>query len=449
MTRDMTKGNIVSHILLYSLPMLAGNLLTQLYNVADCVIVGSINGKEALAAIGAAGPVMNILLFFIIGISMGSSILMSNHYGAGRLDHLKEQLFTSLLGSMIFTVIMGIATFIFCPIFLRWIKTPEQVIPQAAAYLKIIMSGLLFSCICQILSAGFRAVGNSRLPFYALLISTFINIGLDVLLVGLFKMGVMGAAAATVVSQAVSAFICIIYIYWKEPVLRFTRKDLKMDAALFKVTLQFSSVPAIQQTILYGGRILVQAVVNSLGVDAVAAFNVTSIIDNYVLEPGNSLAASLTVFTAQNNGAGKTERIRTGLFITLLTGSVISILTALLVYHNCGMLIRLFLPQNDLSVAKLGCQYLKVISFGYILTTFCNSFQGLFRGLGLLKITLIATIIQIPIRIAVSWLLAGTLGISGVSVGMIAGWIFMIAYEGFMIKSSRNCRKHAAAYLSV
>jgi len=119
--------------------MLAGNLLTQLYNVADCAIVGSINGKEALAAIGAAGPVMNILLFFIIGISMGSTILMSNHYGAGRLDQLKQQFFTSLLGSMLFTIIIGIIAFIFCPFFLIWIKTPAQVIPQAASYLKIII----------------------------------------------------------------------------------------------------------------------------------------------------------------------------------------------------------------------------------------------------------------------------------------------------------------------
>ena len=254
-------------------------------------------------------------------------------------------------------------------------------------------------------------------------------------------MGVKGAAVATVVSQAVSAFICIIYLNWKVPVLHFTWKELKMDAALFKATLQFSSVPAIQQTILYGGRILVQSIVNALGVDAVAAFNVTSIIDNYVLEPGNSLAASLTVFTAQNSGAGKKDRIRIGLFITLAAGSVISILTALLVYQNRGALIRLFLPQKDISVTKLGCQYLKVISFGYILTTFCNSFQGLFRGLGLLKITLIATIIQIPIRIGISWLFAGRIGISGISVGMIAGWIFMIAYEGFMLNSLHKNRQ--------
>lgn len=441
MNRDMTKGDIGFPILLYSLPMLAGNLLTQLYNVADCAIVGSINGKEALAAIGAAGPVMNILLFFIIGISMGSTILMSNHYGAGRLDQLKQQFFTSLLGSMLFTIIIGIIAFIFCPFFLIWIKTPAQVMPQAASYLKIIISGLIFSCIYQILSAGFRSMGNSRLPFYVLLVSTFINIGLDFLFVGLFKMGVRGAAVATVASQAVSAFICIIYLNWKVPVLRFTWKELKLDGALLKATFQFSSVPAIQQTILYGGRVLVQSIVNALGVDAVAAFNVTSIIDNYVLEPGNSLAASLTVFTAQNNGAGKKERIRTGLFITLAAGSLISILTALLVYQNCGVFIRFFLPQKDFSVTKLGCQYLKIISFGYILTTFCNSFQGLFRGLGLLKITLIATIIQIPIRIGVSWLLAGRMGISGISVGMMAGWIFMIAYEGFMLKSLHKNRQ--------
>lgn len=442
MIRDMTKGNIFLHLIFYSLPLLAGNVLNQLYNTVDSAVVGSVDGKEALAAIGAAGPVMNILLFFIVGISMGSSILMSNYYGAGKMELLKRQLMTSLIGSMILTLLLSIASFFLCPLFLKWVRTPDVLVEDASEYLKIIITGLLFSCFYNILSAGLRAVGNSRAPLYVLFLSTAVNIALDLFLVGKLKLGVRGAAYATVLSQLVSAAGSFVYLYIKIPFFRFTKKEIQMDLSLLKNTIRFSSVSAIQQTVLYVGRILVQSAVNILGVDAVAAFNISSIIDNYVLEPGNSLASSLTVFIAQNEGAGKKERLLKGFWITLCMGITISLITAILIFSRTDSFIALFLSNKDQGVIAIGYQYLRMMSFGYILTIFCNSFQGLFRGLGKLRVTLIATMVQIPVRVIITYSFIHTCGIRAVSLGMIIGWIFMIAYEGrgyIKLKNSLEC----------
>lgn len=354
MTRDMTKGNIFRHMLFYSIPLLAGNVFHQLYNTVDSVIVGSVNGKEALAAIGAAGPVMNILLFLIVGISMGSSILMSGYYGAGKLDLLKAQLMTSLLGSLAFTVFLSLFSFLGSEMFLVWIQTPQILLPEAISYLRIISAGLVFSCIYNILAAGLRAVGNSTAPLFSLVISSVVNILLDLFLVGRLGMGIRGAAYGTVISQAVSAVFLAVYLSVKVPFLRFSARELAWELSMLKKTIRFSSVSAAQQTVLYVGRILVQAAVNTQGVDAVAAFNVTCIIDNYVM------------------------------------------------------------------------------------TVFCNSFQGLFRGLGQLKATLAATLIQIPVRVIISYCLIGRLGIRAVAAGIMTGWAFMIIYQ------VSQCRKNQA-----
>ena len=430
MTRDMTRGNIFLHMLFYSVPLLIGNVFHQLYNTVDSVIVGSVNGKQALAAIGAAGPVMNILLFLIVGISMGSSILMSGYYGAGKFDLLKSQMMTSLLGSLVFTLFLSLFSVLGSGLFLKWIQTPEVLIVDAGAYLRIISAGLVFSCIYNMLAAGLRAVGNSTAPLSALVISSVVNILLDLFLVGRLGMGIRGAAIATVVSQAVSAVFLTVYIYIKVPFFRFTSREFTLEAAMLQKTVRFSSVSAVQQTVLYVGRILVQSAVNTLGVDAVAAFNVTCIIDNYVLEPGNSLASALTVFTAQNEGAGERQgRIARGFAAALCMGLVISAATALAVLNGMDGLIGLFLKQWDEGVAAVGRQYLQLMCFGYVMTVLCNSFQGLFRGLGQLKATLTATLIQIPVRVILSYCLIGRLGIRAVAVGIMTGWAFMIIYQ--------------------
>ncbi len=429
MTRDMTTGSIPRHMLAYAVPLLFGNLFQQLYNTVDSLVVGRMDGKQALAAVGAAGPVMNILIFLIVGISMGASILMAEYFGAGDGKQLRAELATSVTAGLGFTLAISAAAVAGAEIFLRLTRIPPEILPQATAYLRIVATGLVFSFLYNILSAALRAVGDSRAPLGVLVLSSLLNILLDLLFVGGLGMGVRGAAYATVLSQAFSAGASLLYIRLASPPLRLGWADLRVSGPLLNRTIRFSSVSAAQQTVLYVGRILVQSAINPIGVDAVAAFNAGSIIDSYVLAPGDSLAASLTTFTAQNRGAGKHDRIPTGLKVSVAIGMSFCAVVAGLVFLFDQPLMRLFLRPEETAATQMGLGYLHLMALFYICTGVCNSFQGLFRGLGKLQVTLSATLVQIPIRVAITWLLVPPLGVTGAAAGVACGWLCMIAYE--------------------
>lgn len=307
MTRDMTQGNITGHMLSYAVPLVFGNLFQQLYHTVDSVVVGQFNGKEALAAIGAAGPVMNILIFLIVGISMGSSILMAEYFGAKDYESLRKEMATSLTAGFLLTAVLTVASVCGSGLFVRLTRTPAEIAPLAADYLRIVSAGLFFTFLYNILAAGLRAVGDSKAPLYVLIFTTVVNVVLDLLLVGVLGMGVCGAAIATVSAQAASALALLGCLFFRARFLWVPLSEMRIERKFLKKTIDYSSVSALQQTMLYLGRLLVQSGVNSLGVDAVAAFNAVSIADSYILAPGDSLAASMTTFAAQNKG-GRNQR---------------------------------------------------------------------------------------------------------------------------------------------
>ncbi|MGN0986781.1 MAG: MATE family efflux transporter [Otoolea sp.] len=283
MTRDMTEGNITKHLLFYAVPLVFGNLFQQLYHTVDSVVVGQFHGKKALAAVGAAGPIMNILTFLIVGISMGTSILMARYFGARQEEELRKELGTSLTAGFLLTLVLAVVSFLGSAWFIRITNTPDEIAAPAATYLRIICTGLLFTFLYNLFSAALRAIGDSRAPLLVLILTTIVNVILDIVLVGILRLGVTGAALATILSQAVSGLSLLLYIRLRVPLLCLTLKDLRLNREMLRLTADFSSISAVQQTALYVGRLLVQAGVNALGVDAVAAFNAVSIIDSYVL----------------------------------------------------------------------------------------------------------------------------------------------------------------------
>ncbi len=429
MARDMTQGNITKHLLVYAVPLVFGNLFQQLYHTVDSVVVGHFYGKDALAAVGTAGPIMNILIFLIVGLSMGASILMAGYFGAKDYSALKEELSTSVLAGLILTVLLSVLSFLGSGLFLRLTRTPDAIFADAAIYLRIISGGLIFTFFYNVLSAALRAIGDSRAALYVLILTTFVNIFLDIILVGVLKMGVSGAAFATIISQAVSAAALLAYIYAKAPILRLARRELRLNPSFLKKTVDFSSVSAVQQTMLYVGRLLVQSGVNSLGVDAIAAFNAVSIIDSYVLAPGDSLASSLTTFSAQNLGGKQYDRIPRGLKQMLVIAEIYTLLVGILVLAGRRPLLGLFLKPEDTEAIRYGLSYIIPMASVYFLTGITNTFQGYFRGIGRLMITLFATVVQIPIRVAVTYLLLGRFGVQAVAIGTAIGWCFMILYQ--------------------
>ena len=408
MARDMTKGNITGHLSAYAVPLVFGNLFQQLYHTVDSVVVGQFYGKEALAAVGAAGPIMNILTFLIVGLSLGASILMASYFGAKDDQDLKDEFATSVLSGLLLTIVLS--------------------------GISLAGSRLIFTLFYNIFSAALRAIGDSRAPLYVLILTTVVNVFLDVFLVGICHLGVPGAAIATIISQAVSALALFVYIWAKVPLLRLGIRDLKLKTSMLKKTIDFSSISAVQQTILYVGRLLVQSGVNALGVDAVAAFNAVSIIDSYVLAPGDSLAASITTFSAQNLGAKEYDRIPKGLRKMLVIAEIYIILTAVVVLFCRHPLLGIFLKPNETEALRQGMSYLVPMASFYFISGITNTFQGYYRGIGHLMITLFATLVQIPIRVVISYALFGRLGIQAVAIGTTIGWSCMVVFELLMYR---------------
>ncbi|MFV0577420.1 MAG: MATE family efflux transporter [Fusobacterium ulcerans] len=439
--KKMTEGNVTKNIFFFTIPIFLGNIFQQMYNTADAVIVGRFSGKEALAAVGTAGPIMNILIFFVVGFSLGSAILMAEFYGAEDIEKLKKEIATTIKAGAVFIFLLSAVALFSIKYILILMNTPIEIMEMAEGYLRIIIIGLIFSFLYNILSAEMRAVGDSKTPLGILVIAVVLNIGLDIYFIKNLGMGVKGAAYATVISQIVAVVISLLNIYFRMPVLRLTLKEFVIDLTLLKKTMSYSLSYAVQQTIIFTGAVFVQGAVNPLGIDSIAAFNSGSRIDGFILTPGDSMGAALTTFISQNRGAGKDERIFKGFKSALTMSLLYCVATAILIFVFSGSIMKIFIESSETEAIFLGRTYLKTIAFFYILTALCNTLQGFFRGFGRMDVTLIATFIQIPIRVVLSYMLTKYMGISGVAVGMGIGWIFMASYEGYLYMRYRNRRR--------
>lgn len=439
--KKMTEGNVTKNIFFFTIPIFLGNIFQQMYNTADAVIVGRFSGKEALAAVGTAGPIMNILIFFVVGFSLGSAILMAEFYGAEDIEKLKKEIATTIKAGAVFIFLLSAVALFSIKYILILMNTPIEIMEMAEGYLRIIIIGLIFSFLYNILSAEMRAVGDSKTPLGILVIAVVLNIGLDIYFIKNLGMGVKGAAYATVISQIAAVVISLLNIYFRMPVLRLTLKEFVIDLTLLKKTMSYSLSYAVQQTIIFTGAVFVQGAVNPLGIDSIAAFNSGSRIDGFILTPGDSMGAALTTFISQNRGAGKDERIFKGFKSALTMSLLYCVATAILIFIFSGSIMKIFIESSETEAIFLGRTYLKTIAFFYILTALCNTLQGFFRGFGRMDVTLIATFIQIPIRVVLSYMLTKYMGISGVAVGMGIGWIFMASYEGYLYMRYRNRRR--------
>jgi len=425
----MTKGNIPKQLVGFAVPLILGNLFQLSYNAADSIIVGRFVGTNALAAVGTANPIMNIAMFFIIGICMGASVLMSEYFGQGNIKKLKREISTTFISGFIFTVIIVVACIIMTKPILQLIRTPKEILPEAASYLRIIFCGLIFTFVYNVYASTLRSIGDSKTPLIFLIISSILNVVMDIIFVVYFKMGVDGAALATVIAEMFSSVFCIIYAYTKVPMLRFSRKEIVLDKTLLRITINYSWVTAMQQTCLYVGKVFVQGAVNPLGIQAIATFNAVNRVDDFAITPGRSISIGMTTFLAQNRGAKKYERIEEGFWCGMKIETLYWLVILGIVYFEAQHIMNFFVPVRNSKVVGLGVIYLQMMAFFYLLPNWTNGLQGYFRGMGDLKITLRSTFIQIIGRVAFAYLLAPKLGIVGIALSCLIGWIAMLAYE--------------------
>jgi putative MATE family efflux protein len=408
---DMTRGDITPQIIHFTLPLIIGNFFVLTYNVADSVIVGRFIGANALAALGAASPVMNVMLFLIIGICLEMSVLMGNFFGKGDLDNLKKVISTSVIAGGVFTLVIVILGFFFSHQLLALLKTPAVIIDDATSYLQIIFVGLIFTFIYNIYASTLRSMGNSKVSLCFLAASAVLNILLDLLFVVIFKQGIEGAALATVIAEAAAALFCIIYVRVKIPFLTFKKNEFVFDRELLRIIMGYSFVAAMQQITLHLGKLLIQGAVNPLGVFAIAAFNAVTRIDDFVMIVQQNISHGITGFLAQNKGKDDFSRIRKGFLVGLKMEFVYSLIMMVVIFFFAEELMVLFMGNGESQVVEAGVQYLKVMAFLYLLPGLTNVIQGYFRGLGKMNETLKGTFIQIVARVIAAYFVASYFGL--------------------------------------
>ncbi len=427
---SMTEGGITRHLIHYSVPLILGNLFQLTYNAVDSIIAGRFIGKEALAAAGMAAPVMNLVILGISGVCIGAGVLMSEFFGAGQFEKLKREMATMVLFGLCFSLTVTALGIFFTPVLLRALNVPEELFKMTSIYLRIIFLGAPFTYFYNALSSALKSVGDSKTPLKFLMFSSILNGVLDLIFIGMLGFGIVCSAATTVIAEAVSAGLSIWYVYHKIPLLQLKKGEFCADKALLRQTLQYGSVTALQQSCQPVGKILIQASVNTLGVNAIAAFNAVNRIDAFACLPEQSIAHGITTFLAQNRGAKKYDRMRQGFRTGLMLEFLYWVCICCAVLLIRKPLVGLFVTgEGAEEIVALGCQYLGTMAFFYIYPGFTNGFQGFYRGMGMMKMTLLGTFIQTSLRVVSTMILVPRIGIHGVSFACAVGWSVMLMVE--------------------
>lgn len=441
MTKDLTQGHLLPLLIKFTIPLVLGNLLQLTYNAADSIIVGRFVGAEALAAVGTSNPLMTLVLLFVNGICLGAGILVGTMYGAKQYDKLQRQVSTAMIAGMVFSIAVTIFMLICAPFLLRVLQVEPEILDESTEYLRIVSLGLIFSFIYNFFASTLRAMGDSKSPLLFLGISAFLNIFGDLFFVVVLHRGVDGCAAATAISEALSAILCWVYIKGKIPILDLGKKWRIFDKSLLKMTLSYGIVSALQQATVQMGKLGTQGIVNTLGIEATAAFNATNRMDDYSMIPEQNIAHAMTSVMAQNLGAGKKERVyhcfRYGLLLEIIYGAGIG----LLFYVCANPIMRLFTTNAE--VIRLGEIYLHLIALMYILPGITNGVQGFFRGIGDLKVTLWSSLINMGTRVASTFPLVYGLhmGFDAVPWSYLIGWICMLAFEApYLARFYKRCK---------
>ncbi len=429
MAADFTKGKITPELVKFTVPLVLGNLFQLLYNAVDSVIVGQYVGKEALAAVGTSNPLMTLVILFFNGITLGAGILIGTHYGAKDYQTLRRQISTTMLGGLAFALTMSVFFALLARPLLTLMQVDPSVMDMSVDYMRIIFCGLVFTFLYNCLASVMRAMGDSTGPLIFLVISAVLNVLGDLLFVAALGMGTSGAALSTVICEALSGFLCLAYIHFRVPILRMGREWLTFDKSLFRTTVSYGWTSAMQQATVQLGKIGIQVLVNTMGVSAMAAFTIVNRIDDFAYTPQQNIGHAMTSFMAINRGAGKTDRVREG----FRKGMMIELAYGLLIFLVCLIFARplVALSTKDEEVIARGVSYLRLISWMYFLPALTNGIQGFFRGMGLLKVTLVSSMTNMGVRVlaALILVLGFHMEIEGLPVSYMIGWLGMLAVE--------------------
>ena len=422
MYRDLTRGNISRALILFALPMIAGNLLQQFYNIADTLIVGRALGANALAAVGSAYTLMTFLTSIFLGLSMGSGALFSIYQGRGDEDSLRAGIAHAFALIMGVTVLLNVAVYAFLEPILDFLRVPDAVLGGMREYLLVIFAGLIATSLYNYFSCLLRALGNSSVPLMFLAVSALANVGLDLLFVLGFGWGVAGAAWATVLAQYASGIGILVYVLAKCKRLLPKRADLRYHPRILREIFNLSSLTCLQQSVMNFGILMVQGLVNSFGATIMAAFAAAVKIDTFAYLPVQDFGNAYSTFVAQNFGAGNTARIREGTKKAFGLSAAFSIVLSGLVFAFAQPLMRVFVDASEAGVIAAGVRYLRIEGACYVGIGWLFLLYGYFRAVQKPGMSVVLTVISLGTRVALAYALAGVVGEVGIWAAIPIGW---------------------------
>lgn len=423
MAKNMTVGNPIKLILLFSIPLLIGNVFQQFYSMVDTVIVGRFLGVQALAAVGATGALSFLIVGFILGLTSGFSVITSQRFGADDRDGIKKSVATSVILCIVITALVTLISVIFAKPVLQLMNTPSDIIDDSLSYIIVIFGGLFTAVFYNMIASILRALGDSKTPLYFLIVSSVLNIFLDIIFIVYFSMGVSGAAYATVISQGISGVLCLIYAMKKYSIIKPKKEHWKFDKDLAIQHFKIGLPMAFQFSIIAVGVMVVQTALNGLGSTVVGAFTAASKVEQLVMQPAITFGVTMATYTAQNLGAGRIDRIKDGVKKCLMIAVIVSIVSGIVVVTFGEAFTRLFITDATAEVIGYSRQYLNTVSIFFLPLSFLFIFRNAIQGLGDGFIPMLAGIVELLTRVIVAFTLPALIDYAGICLASPLSWI--------------------------
>jgi len=422
---DLLNGNILKSLLVFAIPMFFSNIFQQLYNTADTVIVGHFLGETSLAAVGASAVIFELLIGFAMGIGGGFGIVAARNHGAGNQELLKRTVAASVVSGGLLTAFISCIASIFMMPVLRLLKTPDNIINEAYSYIFILIAFAIVLFAYNLCAGLLRAIGNSVMPLLFLIISSLLNIILDILFITQFNMGVRGAAVATVAAQGISAVLCIVYIFKKCPELVPRREHFHFDAVLYKELLGQGFSMGFMMSIVTLGSVVLQRAINGLGYLVIAGHIAARKLSSFCMTPIPTIAVSLSTFVSQNRGANQLDRIRKGVRYGNIIAVVWSVFISVVLLFVSPLLMRLLSGSNESVVIENGARYLRIASPFYLVLGMLLNFRLALQGIGKKITPVISSIIEFFGKVIFAFLLVPVFGYFGVILCEPVIWCVM------------------------
>ena len=420
---DMTTGSPMKIIFNFTLPIFIGNVFQQFYNMADAVIVGKFVGNKALAAVGSTGTIMFLIYGFVVGMTAGFTVQTAQKFGAGDMPAMRRTVVGASFLSLVVGLVLTAAFMVFMKPWLVLMHTPEDIFADAYAYIMIISAGILAQMLYNLLASILRALGNSRVPLYFLILAALLNIVLDLVLIIVFHMGAAGAAVATVISQGISGVLCLFYIIRKVPLLRLTRDDRHLSGDLLRTQIRIGIPMALQYSITAVGTMMVQSALNILGSTLVAAYTAAGKIEQIVTQAYVAMGTTMATYGAQNMGAGDVSRIRQGFKASTIIGIIYAVVSAVLVMTVGKYMTYLFVSEDVALIMDSVNTYLICVGIFFIPLAIVNIYRNGIQGLGYGLLPMMAGVAELVGRGAVAVIAAGRKSYLGVCLASPAAWI--------------------------